>query len=72
MDGNRGALVEALRAQRRRQQHIVGILTAECAQTSCPVHEIRVTVRESPARRLVQPPIKCPRCGGELYFLTLE
>ena len=68
---NRLTFVGELRAARRQQGHIVGILTAECTRTSCPVREVRMKVKEMAASKLMQPTLKCPRCGMELYFLGL-
>ena len=42
-----------------------GIVVAECQTTTCPVDEIRLTVHERPAGKVLQPPLKCPRCGME-------
>jgi hypothetical protein len=69
---NREELLEALREQRQRQGRVQGLMTLECAQTSCPVQVITVRVRETVGGRLLQPPMKCCRCGSELYFLALE
>ena len=72
-DMNREALLEALRAQRRRQGRVLGLLTVECPVTSCPVTgEFRVPVKETTGGRLMQPKLKCPRCGTELHFISLQ
>jgi hypothetical protein len=70
---NRVELLEALRAQRRRQGWVRGLLTVECPVTSCPVTgEFRVPVQETTGGRLMQPKLKCPRCGAELHFIDLQ
>jgi hypothetical protein len=71
-DDNREELLAALREQRRQQGRVEGLLVAECPATSCPVGEIRMYVREHAGGRLVQFPIKCPRCGHHAWFLRLE
>jgi hypothetical protein len=71
-DANREELLDALREQRRRQGAVHGILVVECPTTSCPVGEIPMRVRERAGGHLVQPKLKCPRCGVEATFLRLE
>jgi hypothetical protein len=72
-DANRGELLEALREQRRRQGRVQGQLTLACPVTSCPITgEFRVLVRETAGGSLVQPKLKCIRCGTELHFIGLE
>jgi hypothetical protein len=71
-DANRDALLAALREQRRDQGRVQGVLVVECPMTSCPVGEIPIHVRERVGGRLVQPPVKCCRCGVEAMFLRLE
>jgi hypothetical protein len=71
-DANREALLDALREQRRGQGRVHGILVVECSMTSCPEGEIPMRVRDRVGGRLVQPPLKCCRCGAETMFLRLE
>ena len=68
---NREELLAALREQRRDQGRVQGVLICECSMTSCPVGEVRITVKESTGGKLVQPALKCPRCGAETMFLQL-
>lgn len=72
MRENRDALLSALREARRRQGRVQGVLVVECSVTSCPVGEIRMAVKEAPARKLLQPKLTCPRCGMETWFVQLD
>jgi hypothetical protein len=69
---NREALLAELRSARDRQGQVSGILTLECSHTSCPVQVVTLRVRERLDGRLLQPPMKCCRCGNELVFIALE
>jgi hypothetical protein len=69
---NREALLSALRAARRQQGRVYGVMRFECAMTSCPVQVVTLRVQEEAGGKLLQNPMKCCRCGSELYFLTLE
>jgi hypothetical protein len=71
---NREVLLAALRSARRDggDGNVRGVVVAECTMTSCPVGEIRLAVKEAPARKLLQPKLKCPRCGMETWFLRLD
>jgi hypothetical protein len=73
MHENRQDLLTALREQRRRQGRVHGQLVLECPASSCPVvGTFRIPVRETAGGHLVQPKLKCPRCGLELFFIDLE
>jgi len=72
MSENREALLSALQDARRRQGYLHRRLTAECSMTSCSVIEVPLMVRESLARKLMQPPLKCPRSGQEAVFVRLD
>jgi hypothetical protein len=62
---NRGELLEELRSARERQQgKIYGRMAFECSHTSCPVQQVTLTVRERAGGRLLQPVMKCCRCGN--------
>lgn len=70
-DDNREELLAALREQRRGKGRVEGVLVVECSMTSCPVGEVSMRVRERAGGHLVQPKLKCPRCGAETFFLRL-
>jgi hypothetical protein len=72
MADNREEMLTALREQRRRQGRVQGILTLECPTTSCPVQSITLRIREQAGGHLIQPRLKCCRCGQEAWFVALE
>ncbi len=68
----REILSEALRELRGRHGQARGWLRLECPQTSCPVTEIRVKVQERKDGKKAQAPLRCARCGAELYLIDVE
>jgi hypothetical protein len=70
--GNRDELTAAVRSRRAWQYRVQGQLTVECQSESCPIGEIRITVKETSESKQLQPKISCPRCGVEMYYLRLE
>jgi hypothetical protein len=69
---NRERLLAELRSARERRGFVNGTMTFECVHTSCPVQVVTLRVRERVGGHLMQPKVKCPRCGNELEFLALE
>jgi hypothetical protein len=63
----REILTEAVRALRGGHGQARGWLRLECPQTSCPVTEIR---RKDGKK--AQAPLRCARCGAELYLIDVE
>ena len=73
MADNREEMLTVLREQRRRQGgKIRGLMTLECPASSCPVGEITIRVHERAGGTLLQPKLKCCRCGQEVWFVGLE
>jgi len=68
----REILAEAVRQLRGGHGQARGWLRLECPQTSCPVAEVRLKVQERADGKAMQAPLKCARCGAELYLIDVE